>query len=64
MVNLLVDCDCCSVAENHCMKDAKILVNLDPFAIDQSCIDLIDNSKDEGRDYFGESRKTTRRSSS
>lgn len=60
MVNLLVDCDCCSVAEVPCMKDAKMLASLDPFAIDQACIDLIYNSKDEGRDYFGEIRKTTR----
>lgn len=54
MVNLLVDCDCCSVAEDPCMKDAKMLANLDSFAIDQVCIDLIYNSKDEGRDRFGE----------
>lgn len=46
MVKLLVDCDCCSVAEDHCMKNAKMLVNLDPFAIDQACIDLIYNSND------------------
>ena len=32
-----------------------MLASLDPFAIDHSCIDLIYNSKDEGRDYFGES---------
>lgn len=36
------------------MMDAKMLASLDPFAIDQACIDLIYNSKDEGRDYFGE----------
>lgn len=60
MVNLLVDCDCCSVAEDPCMKDAKMLASLDPFAIDHSCIDLIYNSKEEGRDHIGESRKTTR----
>lgn len=54
MVNLLVDCDCCSVAEDPCMKDAKMLASLDPFAIDQACIDLIYNSKDEGRNHFGE----------
>lgn len=53
MVNLSVDCDCCSVAEDPCMKDAKMLASLDPFAIDQACIDLIYNSKDERRDHFG-----------
>lgn len=31
-----------------------MLASLDPFAIDQACIDLIYNSKDEGRDHFGE----------
>lgn len=54
MVNLLVDCDCCSVAEDSCINDAKMLASLDPFAIDQACIDLIYNSKDEGRDHFGD----------
>ena len=36
------------------MKDAKMLASLDPFAIDHSCIDLIYNSKAEGRDHFGD----------
>ena len=36
------------------MMDFKMLASLDSFAIDQACIDLIYNSKDEGRDYFGE----------
>ena len=31
-----------------------MLASLDPFAIDHSCIDLIYNSKDEGRDHFGD----------
>lgn len=31
-----------------------MLVSLDPFAIDQAFIDLIYNSKDEGRNHFGE----------
>lgn len=53
-VNLLVDCDCCSIAEDPCMKDAKMLASLDLFAIDYSCIDLIYNSKDKGRDRFRE----------
>lgn len=50
----IVDCDCCSVAEDPCINDAKMLASLDPFAIDQACIDLIYNSKDEGRDHFGD----------
>lgn len=52
MCNLSVDCDCCAVAEDPCMKDIGILASLDPVAIDQSCIDLIYNSKDPGRDHF------------
>jgi len=54
MCNLSVDCDCCQVAEDPCMKDIGILASLDPIAIDQACIDLIYNSKDEGRDHFVE----------
>jgi len=52
MCNLSVDCDCCAIAEDPCMKDIGILASTDPIAIDQACIDLIYNSKDEGRDHF------------
>ena len=54
MCNLSVDCDCCAVAENPCMKDIGILASLDPIALDKACLDLIYNSKDEGRDHFVE----------
>ena len=54
MCNLSVDCDCCAVAEDPCMKDIGILASLDPIAIDQACIDLVYNSKDPGRDHFVE----------
>lgn len=54
MKNLSVDCDCCAVAENPCMKDIGILVSLDPVAIDQACLDLIYASEDRGRDHFVE----------
>ena len=54
MCNLSVDCDCCAVAEDPCMKDIGILASTDPIAIDQTCIDLIYNSKDPGRDHFVE----------
>lgn len=54
MCNLSVDCDCCSVAEDPCMKDIGILSSTDPIALDQACIDLIYSSKDEGRDHFVE----------
>ena len=54
MCNLSVDCDCCAIAEDPCMKDIGILASTDPIAIDQACIDLVYNSKDPGRDYFVE----------
>ena len=52
MCNLSVDCDCCAVAEDPCMKDIGILASTDPIAIDKACIDLIYNSTDPGRDHF------------
>ena len=52
MCNLSVDCDCCAVAEEPCMKDIGILASTDPIAIDQACIDLVYNSDDPGRDHF------------
>ena len=54
MKNLSVDCDCCVVAEDPCMKDIGVLASLDPIAIDQACIDLVLNSDDPGRDHFME----------
>ena len=47
MKNLSVDCDCCDVAEDPCMKDIGILVSLDPVAIDQACLDLVYAAKDD-----------------
>ena len=52
MCNMSVDCDCCAVAEDPCMKDIGILASLDPIALDQACIDLIQNSDDPGRDHM------------
>ena len=52
MCNLSVDCDCCAVAEDPCMKDIGILSSLDPVALDQACMDLIYQSDDPGRDHF------------
>lgn len=54
MCNLSVDCDCCKVAEDPCMKDIGILASLDPIALDQACIDLVYNSSDPGRDHLVE----------
>lgn len=52
MANMSVDCDCCAVAEDPCMKDMGILISLDPVAIDQACIDLVTNSDDPGKEHF------------
>lgn len=52
MCNISVDCDCCSVAEDPCMKDIGILASLDPIAIDQACIDLVKKSNDPGKEHF------------
>ena len=52
MCNMSVDCDCCSKAEDPCMKDIGILASLDPVAIDQACIDLVYNSNDIGKDHL------------
>ncbi len=52
LVNLSVDCDCCAVAEDPCMKDIGMMISLDPLAIDQACIDRIYQSKDRGREHF------------
>ena len=52
MCNMSVDCDCCNVAEDPCMKDIGILASLDPVAIDQACIDLVKSSDDPGKDHL------------
>ncbi len=62
MCNMSVDCDCCNVAEDPCMKDIGILASLDPVAIDRACIDLVKSSNDEGKEHLLErinSRKGT-----
>lgn len=50
MCNMSVDCDCCSVAEDPCIKDIGILSSLDPVALDKACVDLIYNSDDPGKE--------------
>lgn len=53
MKNLSVDCDCCAIAEDPCMKDIGILASLDPVAIDQACLDLVYAAKDDpGQAHF------------
>ena len=52
VVNLSVDCDCCEVAEDPCMKDIGILASTDPVALDKACLDLIWSSDDKGKDHL------------
>lgn len=52
MANMSVDCDCCAVAEDPCMKDIGVLASTDPVALDQACIDLVYNSTDPGKDHL------------
>lgn len=52
MANMSVDCDCCAVAEDPCMKDIGILASTDPVALDQACIDLVYKSNDPGKDHL------------
>ena len=59
MANMSVDCDCCSVAEDPCLKDIGILASTDPVAIDRACIDLVKKSGDPGVAHFME-RVTSR----
>lgn len=52
MKNMSVDCDCCAVAEDPCMKDIGILISEDPIAIDQACVDFVYASDDPGKDHL------------
>ncbi len=52
MCNLSVDCDCCAIAEDPCMKDIGILAGLDPVAVDQACIDMVYQSDDPGKNHL------------
>lgn len=54
MKNMSVDCDCCAVAEDPCMKDIGILISTDPIAIDQACLDLVYASDDPGKEHLTE----------
>lgn len=52
MKNMSVDCDCCAVAEDPCMKDIGFLISTDPIAIDQACLDLVYASDDPGKEHL------------
>ncbi len=52
MKNMSVDCDCCAVAEDPCMKDIGILISEDPVAIDKACLDLVYSAEDKGKHHL------------
>lgn len=52
MCNMSVDCDCCAIAEDPCIKDIGILASTDPVAIDKACLDLVYNSSDPNKDHL------------
>lgn len=52
MANMSVDCDCCAVAEDPCLKDMGIFIGTDPVAIDRACVDLVKVSDDPGKAHF------------
>ena len=52
MCNMSVDCDCCAVAEDPCMKDIGIVASTDPIALDRACLDLVMKSNDLGKEHF------------
>ena len=50
MKNMLVDCDCCAVAEDPCIGDIGILASTVPVAVDGACLYLVYacDDKDKG----------------
>lgn len=54
MANMSVDCDCCAVAEDPCLRDIGMLIGTDPVAIDRACLDLVKASDDPGVAHFME----------
>jgi len=50
--NMSVDCDCCAIAEDPCLKDIGVLISNDPLAIDKCSLDLIKASNDKGLKHF------------
>ena len=52
MKNMSVDCDCCAVAEDPCIKDIGVLASLDPVAIDKACVDLVYDCDDPKKGHL------------
>ena len=52
MKNMSVDCDCCSKAEDPCIKDIGVLISTDPVAIDKACVDLVYACDDPGKGHL------------
>ncbi len=49
MVNMSVDCDCCDKPQKPLIPDIGILSSTDPVALDQACLDLLYNLKDDNK---------------
>jgi len=45
VLNVSPDCDCCSWTDAPIVRDIGILASLDPVALDQACVDLINKEK-------------------
>ncbi|AZK59596.1 Ferredoxin [Candidatus Desulforudis audaxviator] len=41
LTNITPDCDCCSFSDAPIVGDSGILASLDPIALDQACVDLV-----------------------
>ncbi len=52
MMNMSVDCDCCSIAEDPCIADIGILASTDPVAIDKACLDLVYSCDDKNKSHL------------
>ena len=49
MANISIDCDCNGNPQPPCMPNVGILASTDPVALDKACLDLVYNSKEEGK---------------
>ena len=49
MVNMSIDCDCADKPAKPMIPDIGVLSSTDPVALDKACLDLIFNSKDDGK---------------
>ncbi len=43
--NVTPDCDCCSWSDAPIVRDIGVLASLDPIALDQACVDLVNRER-------------------